>query len=90
MAHLYLAKYAEREKTIYLPNGEKAKLTYTPTGDDSSVQHIEHGDVLDAVVRPATLTSKVEPPQGKVVDEQTFWLRLREYWKAERSRYVRT
>lgn len=55
MAYLYLAKYAEREQTIYLPNGEKAKLTFTPTAEDSSVSHIEHGDVLDAIVRPATI-----------------------------------
>ena len=87
MAYLYLAKYAEREQTIYLPNGEKAKVTFTPTGDDSSVKHIEHGDVLDAIVRPATVTSKVEPPTGKVMAQEDFWRQMREFWKAERVRY---
>ena len=90
MAELYLARYAEREQTIYLPNGEKAKLTIIPTGDDSHVRHIEHGDVLDAVVRPATITNKVEPPTGKVISQEDFWRQMREFWKAERVRHVRT
>lgn len=58
--YLWVAKYQEKVKTIYLPNGEKAKLTYTPTDDDASVAHIEHGDILDAVVRPAVIRAKVK------------------------------
>jgi hypothetical protein len=86
--YLWVAKYQERDKTIFLPNGEKAKVTFTPTGDQSSVSHIEHGEVLDAVVRPATIRNKVAPSRGVIVTDQTLWQKLRQHWKVDRIRHV--
>lgn len=86
--YLWVAKYQETEKTIVLPNGEKAKVTFTPTGDDSSVSHREHGDVLDAIVRPAPITNKVDSPQGRIISQASTWQQLREYWKANRPHHV--
>jgi hypothetical protein len=89
MAHLYLAKYKEREQTIYLPNGEKAKLTITPTSEESSVRHIEHGDTLDAIVRPATHKAKVGGSDVSVeLTQDNLWRLLRQHWKATRIRRV--
>ena len=45
-----------RQRTVTLPNGERAKVTIDDSG---TVKHVEHGDVLDAVVRPATIRRKV-------------------------------
>lgn len=39
-------------RTITMPSGERAKVTID---DSRTVKHIEHGDVLDCVVRPAVV-----------------------------------
>lgn len=47
-----------RKRTVTLPNGERALVT---VDDSGTVAHIEHGDQLDAVVRPRTVTIKIQP-----------------------------
>jgi hypothetical protein len=47
-----------RHKTITLPNGERAKVTYDDSG---TVRHTEHGDHLDALVRPAAIRVDMRP-----------------------------
>lgn len=51
-----LLRFRARKRTVTLPNGERALVT---VDDSGTVQHIEHGDHLDAVVRPKTVTVKV-------------------------------
>jgi hypothetical protein len=53
-------KFRGVTKTITLPNGERAKVT---VDDSGTVRHVEHGDVLDATVRPASIRLKVRPIQ---------------------------
>lgn len=45
-------RYRAREKTVTLANGERAKVTIDDSG---TVRQTEHGDVLDALVRPAPI-----------------------------------
>ena len=54
-------RYRATTRTVTLPTGERAKVT---TDDSGTVRHIEHGDVLDAIVRPKTirLTRSVKDP----------------------------
>lgn len=40
------------KKTVTLPSGERALVT---VDDSGTVTQIEHGDVLDAIVRPKTV-----------------------------------
>lgn len=47
-----------RTRTITLPNGERAKVTIDDSG---TVRHVEHGDHLDATVRPATVRLVLKP-----------------------------
>lgn len=51
-------RFRARHKTITLPNGERAKVTIDDSG---TVRHVEHGDHLDATVRPAAIRLKVRP-----------------------------
>lgn len=51
-----ILRYRPSVRTITLPNGERAKVTIDDSG---TVKHIEHGDVLDAVVRPKTIRYKL-------------------------------
>jgi hypothetical protein len=46
-----------RSKTVTLSNGERAKVT---VDDSGTVRQTEHGDHLDALVRPAPIRLKVE------------------------------
>jgi hypothetical protein len=46
-----------RSRTVTLPNGERAKVT---VDDSGTVRHTEHGDHLDALVRPAPVRVKFE------------------------------
>lgn len=39
-------------RTVTLPSGERAKVT---VDDSGTVTHIEHGDRVDAIVRPKTV-----------------------------------
>jgi hypothetical protein len=44
-------------RTVTLPNGQRAKVT---TDDSGTVTHVEYGDRVDAIVRPATVQLKVQ------------------------------
>lgn len=51
-------KFRKRSKTVTLPNGERAKITI----DDSGiVKQVEHGDVLDGIVRPKPIRMELKP-----------------------------
>ena len=51
-----LLKHRKQTKTVTLPSGERAKVT---VDDSKTVMQVEHGDVLDAIVRPKTIRYKV-------------------------------
>ena len=51
-----LLKHRARSKTVTMRNGERALVT---VDDSGTVFQREHGDVLDAVVRPKTIRLKV-------------------------------
>jgi hypothetical protein len=53
-----LLRHRARKRTITLPNGERALVT---VDDSGTVTHIEHGDQLDAIVRPKAVTIKIRP-----------------------------
>ena len=53
-------RFRKREKTITLANGERAKVT---VDDSGTVQQTEHGDHLDALVRPAPIRMKLHVSQ---------------------------
>lgn len=53
-----MLRFRKRERTVTLPNGERAKVTYDESG---TVRHTEHGDQVDAVVRPATIRMILRP-----------------------------
>lgn len=42
-------RFRKKTQTVTLPNGERAKIT---VDDSGTVTQIEHGDVLDGIVRP--------------------------------------
>lgn len=49
-----------RKRTVTLPNGERALIT---VDDSGTVTNVEHGDQLDAIVRPNTVTIKIRRAQ---------------------------
>jgi len=55
-----LLRFRARERTVTLPNGERAKVT---VDDSGTVRQTEHGDVLDALVRPAPIRVKLHVEQ---------------------------
>lgn len=48
-------------RTVTLPTGERAKVTIDDSG---TVRHVEHGDHLDATVRPASIRLVLRPKQA--------------------------
>jgi len=56
-----LLKFRARTRTITLPTGERAKVT---VDDSGTVRHVEHGDHLDATVRPGAIRLVVRPEQA--------------------------
>jgi hypothetical protein len=57
VAHgLNFLKYRATKRTVTLPSGERALVT---VDDSGTVTHIEHGEQLDAVVRPKTVRLKI-------------------------------
>jgi hypothetical protein len=52
-----ILKFRRRERTVTLPNGERAKVWIDDSG---TVKQTEHGDHLDALVRPAPINLRVE------------------------------
>lgn len=51
-------KMRKRERTVTLPNGERAKVTIDDSG---TVKQVEHGDVLDGYVTPQPIRLKLAP-----------------------------
>lgn len=49
-------KYRQRERTVTLPSGERAKVT---VDDSGTVTHIETVERLDATVRPDVVRLKI-------------------------------
>jgi hypothetical protein len=45
-----ILRFRAKNRTVTLPNGERAKVTIDDSG---TVRHVEHGDHIDATVRPA-------------------------------------
>jgi hypothetical protein len=54
-------RYRRTVRTVTLPNGERAKVT---VDDSGTVTQIEHGDVLDAIVRPKPVQMKLLVPRS--------------------------
>ena len=54
-------RFRARTRTVTLPTGERAKVTIDDSG---TVRHVEHGDHLDATVRPASIRLVVRPEQA--------------------------
>lgn len=53
-------KHRATVRTVTLPSGERAKVT---VDDSGTVTHIEHGEHLDALVRPKTVRLKIRRAQ---------------------------
>ena len=51
-----LLRMRPKRRTVTLPNGERALVT---VDDSGTVTQIEHGEHLDAVVRPKSITIKI-------------------------------
>ena len=51
-------KFRRRSKTVTLPNGERAKIT---VDDSGIVRQVEHGDILDGIVRPHPILMELKP-----------------------------
>lgn len=56
-----ILRFRARTRTVTLPNGERAKVTIDDSG---TVRHVEHGDHLDATVRPAGIRLVLRPEQA--------------------------
>jgi len=56
-----LLRFRAKTRTVTLPNGERAKVTIDDSG---TVRHVEHGDHLDATVRPAAIRLVLRPEQA--------------------------
>lgn len=57
VAHgLNFLRYRKTKRTVTLPSGERALVT---VDDSGTVTQVEHGDVLDAIVRPKTVALKI-------------------------------
>lgn len=54
-------RFRAKTRTVTLPNGERAKVTIDDSG---TVRHVEHGDHLDATVRPASIRLVLRPEQA--------------------------
>jgi hypothetical protein len=53
-----MLRYRKRERTVTLPNGERAKVTIDDSG---TVRQIEHGEHLDGIVRPEPIRMALRP-----------------------------
>lgn len=53
-----ILRFRARTRTVTLPNGERAKVTIDDSG---TVRHVEHGDHLDACVRPGIIRMVLRP-----------------------------
>lgn len=56
-----ILRFRARTRTITLPNGERAKVTIDDSG---TVKHVEHGDHIDATVRPRGIRLVLRPEQA--------------------------
>lgn len=57
-----ILKFRRRERTVTLPNGERAKVWIDDSG---TVKQTEHGDHLDALVRPNVIAYKLTMPEAR-------------------------
>jgi hypothetical protein len=78
-----MLRFRARVKTITLPNGERAKVTIDDSG---TVRHVEHGDHLDATVRPPSVRLILHPEQaaqavGGFGRPRTIRNRARQPWR---------
>jgi hypothetical protein len=55
-----MLRFRTRKRTVTLPTGERALVTIDESG---TVRHVEHGDHLDATVRPDTIRLVMRPHQ---------------------------
>lgn len=55
-----LLTHRAKKRTVTLPNGERALIT---VDDSGTVTNVEHGEHLDAIVRPKTVTIKIRRAQ---------------------------
>ena len=53
-------KHVARERIVTLPSGERVRVSID---DSTTVTQIEHDHTLDAVVRPKTVTIKIQRNQ---------------------------
>jgi hypothetical protein len=53
-------KYVAKERIVTLPSGERVRVTID---DSTTVTQVEHDHTLDAIVRPKTVTVKVQRNQ---------------------------
>lgn len=58
-----ILRFRKRERTVTLPNGERAKVWWDDSG---TVRQTEHGDHLDALVRPAVIRGAFRITKPKV------------------------
>lgn len=54
--HVSLLTHRAKKRTVTLPSGERALIT---VDDSGTVTHIEHGEHLDAIVRPMATTVRI-------------------------------
>jgi hypothetical protein len=50
-------KHRPKQRTVTLPNGQRAKVT---VDDSGHVTHVEFGERVDAIVRPDVIRIKVQ------------------------------
>jgi hypothetical protein len=56
-----ILRFRAKTRTVTLPTGERAKITIDDSG---TVRHVEHGDHIDATVRPAGIRLILRPEQA--------------------------
>ena len=57
-----LLKHHATKRTVTLPNGERALVT---VDDSGTVTQVEHGEHLDAIVRPKTVRIQIRKGEGR-------------------------
>lgn len=77
-------RFRAKKRTVTLPSGERALVTIDDSG---TVRHVEHGDHLDATVRPNTIRLVLRPDQaapklGGFARPSTIRTRARTPWRS--------
>ena len=55
-------RHRATKRTVTLPNGERALVT---VDDSGTVTQVEHGEHLDAIVRPQTVRIHIRRAEGR-------------------------